>query len=1568
MNEQVVLVKDKARITFIWFIMLLMMVNILIVVPPSLSINKTTFADGNTQKIITFPTGGGIDESLNISIRYGAAIKSAQMNLTGLPMAGEFLSNVYLDVGGDTDFEWAFAGVGYGALGHQTVFNDSTSIINGYLQNRPYQVSSEIKIPKSANINSAQLNISGSVLEFINKMRINSSLGTVFNCELGDVDGDNDLDGIVAIRTETSPYPTEIIWCNNTAGDGSSWTNHIIANSGVTYPYGLAVGDLDGDNDLDVVVSDNDWTAGRDILWFNNTKGNGSNWTVHTVRSSIPGTSVYIYNLFIADMNNDTHNDVVGTLSNSDSNQEDIYWYSNVNGDGSSWSLHSINKTIIGARGISVGDIDGDGDNDTAITVIPTSGTDQVWWFSNNDGVGTSWTRYLINNTMSDPFNVDIADIDNDTNPDLAVLGGDNTVWFEAPDNPTIVNNWVPHNVGVGGGWGGDIAVVDVGYNYTNKEPDNNLDIIIACRSSNDVIIYKNDGSPVDGGWARININTNHESANWMAVGDINGDEYSDTLVASSLWTTTIDDLIWYEFNGGVPTNVELHLGSDAQADWVEPDTLDYKTKIPDFKNNLTQYIGQLASYFDEYGDEFVSVPLTITTDTPGRIIVTDLDIDYDFTATVSINPHGDLAIELTEALSNIPPDDQGNTTVPFKFAAGSAGQILIHDLRIEYNEFPWFIQALPTSLTLPEDSKNNLVLDLRMYVADDYIEPDELEFNITYKTGPGADKVDVGIYNNYYLSADALTGSANDNWTGYLEFIINVTDNFGSTTESDYIRLYITPVNDEPVVGPKSYSDIILLEGNTGEPIDLDAVSYFIDGDNDNLFFSVELDPEDMIPDENISFELEKATNKVTFSALGDYFGEALTVRVYCDDSEPVNLTVFQDFEITVLNINDPPHWKELPDLILDEDQVKLNAINLTNYILDPDDIPENITFSVVSNTNSESIGISINENNNVDIHPLFPEYVGSTTVTLRATDPGQNSTDGTFQVTYQPVNDAPEIYLVSPKQDSVLPSDTVILTWEASDIDTKLENLTYTVFFGTERVPAKVEGAINIFENQHTIPGLQDSTEYYWRILVEDGEDKSTLSEVSTFRVDISQRPRLKLLSPSDEAIFPDTHVTFDWELTFSGGYELTYDFYLNITEEFGPFGLLYSGLTKTELTLYELEPDQTYFWTVVPRFNTGYGISENGVFKFTIDPTKLAYGLRIQPTETEFQLHKGESYTFEVELLNLGPTDEVIQITILPKNLSYSIEILHGKAITIDAEGTRIIEFSIDTSNIIEGSYTITIIADSDKTPATDQKNITLEVLEAKEKTRDGIFSTITDFIPIIIFILIAIIGIVIVLRYKPKEHRRFADMEEESLGGETGRGTEISFKPPLEAVSGADWRTTALAPSLKKLPTIGPDTSEEEVPELLAGSLPMVEHGEIEPTMPSLAPEEPEIIEVEDEGEVPEIMLPEDLDEPVGPTTGETLPEPMPEVDVLEKVELPEFGEPLKLETVQADEVIPEPEELEPELPPKPVPEKFGTLPEEITPTLEKDEPETSAELGLTPEKIKRKKDERSTNDG
>jgi hypothetical protein len=1547
----------------VWLIVLILFSNFIIYQPSIEGVIKTTFSDGSSDKQIIFPAGGGINDSVNVTIPAGTKIISASLNISSEPNAGEHPTNLILDVGGDGDYEWAFNGPGYGAMGYQTFFNNTqSSLVKRFSGTSGETLSSNIKLPKSADIESAHLSISGYITEFVSTTRVSSNIGLVYNCEVGDIDGDNNLDIVIVYRSQTSPYPTRLAWYENTIGDGSSWTAHTITSTGLYLPYGLAIGDLDGDNDLDIVVSDNDWN-GRDILWYNNTNGLGTSWTVHNVRASIPGTSVWIYNLAVADMNNDTYLDVVGTLSNNDNSQEDVYWYSNDNGDGRTWTFNMINQTIIGARGLYIGDMDGDGDNDTAVTVIPTSGTDQIFWFSNDNGIGTVWNRYLINDTLSDPFAVVIADIDNDLNPDLAVIGGSNTVWFEAPDDPTLISNWKLHNIGVGGSWGGDIAVADIGYNHTGKKPDNNLDIIIVGRNSDDVIVFKNDGTPLDGGWVSIYLNRNHDTANWMTVGDVDGDSYIDTIAASSAWTTTIDDLIWYKYNGGLPNNVELKIGSDPQSDWVEPGVLEYTLQIPDFKSNLTQYLSNENSYVDEYGTRFVSIPIEVTSDTPGQIIIDQLKIKYNYTGTVNLNPNGDLASQLTKQAEFLTPDSSGNCSIPFTMLSSTGGKVELSDLKIEFNQKPWFISQMPDRLEVPEDSKDFELLDLSTFVDDDYLDPKDMSYNITSITGPGKDRVLVEIFNTYYLGVDSETGLSNNNWTGFLDVRFEVTDNFGSSSESEEIRIYITPVNDEPISGKAEYIDIIIPEGGESKNIDLDSHDYFIDVDSDPLYFSLVIDPDNKIKNENISFKLESGTNNVVFSSPNDWFGDDVDVNIFCDDSKPVNQTLFKSFKISVLNQNDPPIWKDIGDMVFNEDNDINDYINVNDYVYDIDDPNENLTFNVVSNSNSGSISVIINEDGYLDIAPILAEFAGSTMITIRATDPGQDYSDETFKITYLPVNDPPVVELISPRDNSVVPTDSIILRWDSEDVDSPKENLSYTINIGETSPPP--EKQMGISGDQYTISDLKDSTIYYCQIIVTDGHGVG-YSDIISFLTDTSVQPTVSLLNPKDNTILSTSDIEFKWKVIKDNNLDLLYDFYLDTDANPILEGLKGYGLSSTTFNVQGLQTGITYYWTVIPRFDTGFGVCEDGVRDFSIDTSKVTYGLEIIPSVNSIKIGKGESEVLEVNFKNIGLNQEEIEIIIDPidfdKNMQRDIR---TPTLTIVSGGDKTIKYTIDTTNIIPGEYTINFNATSIETPATASAQVKLEVVDPKtDDEKEDLFSDISTWIPIIIIIIIGILGAIAVIRYKPQEAE---DSFEEALEKKLQEDLSIPKSELMLQTTGDELGIgippATLGAGQAQLPGTGMATSSEQAGAGVgAGQLPQLPPAEMAPEQvqepatdgfePMITgPGELELTEpVPTLEQGPEVLLPEDTmveetmsteletEEPGhiedNTLTPETIQESEPSLETPPDIQMPEletgfaktsteqtqgpqFGESLKLQTAGEESEKTEPLEKEQE---------------------------------------------------
>ena len=82
------------------------------------------------------------------------------------------------------------------------------------------------------------------------------------NVVVGDIDADGDVDALSVYR-----FGDGATWHENTAGDGSAWTTHTVSQLG-TNMSGCWAGDVDGDCDLDAVIATS--SADTNIFWVEN--------------------------------------------------------------------------------------------------------------------------------------------------------------------------------------------------------------------------------------------------------------------------------------------------------------------------------------------------------------------------------------------------------------------------------------------------------------------------------------------------------------------------------------------------------------------------------------------------------------------------------------------------------------------------------------------------------------------------------------------------------------------------------------------------------------------------------------------------------------------------------------------------------------------------------------------------------------------------------------------------------------------------------------------------------------------------------------------------------------------------------------------------------------------------------------------------------------------------------------------------------------------------------------------------------------------------------------------------
>ncbi|MCP4415219.1 MAG: hypothetical protein GY805_01260 [Chloroflexi bacterium] len=214
-----------------------------------------------------------------------------------------------------------------------------------------------------------------------------------FGVVLGDLDGDNDLDAFVA---NTVSHANKV-WLND--GDGTFSDSG--QNLGNSDSYGIVLGDLDDDGDLDAFVGN--ITSQANKVWLNDGAGIFSD-------SGQSLGAFYSYGVALGDIDGDGDLDAF-TANNA--GQANKVWLNDGIGNfgDSGQNLGNSNST-----GVMFGDVDGDGDLDAF--VVNQNQSNKVWL---NDGTGI-FSDSDQNLGSANSFSVALGDMDEDGDLDAFVV------------------------------------------------------------------------------------------------------------------------------------------------------------------------------------------------------------------------------------------------------------------------------------------------------------------------------------------------------------------------------------------------------------------------------------------------------------------------------------------------------------------------------------------------------------------------------------------------------------------------------------------------------------------------------------------------------------------------------------------------------------------------------------------------------------------------------------------------------------------------------------------------------------------------------------------------------------------------------------------------------------------------------------------------------------------------------------------------------------------------------------------------------------------------------------------
>ncbi|MEZ6044069.1 MAG: FG-GAP-like repeat-containing protein [Planctomycetaceae bacterium] len=244
-----------------------------------------------------------------------------------------------------------------------------------------------------------------------------------YEVELGDLDGDGDIDAIVAdddglafggtgnnllLFNDGTGHFTKITSLPMTTTDDDTWDT--------------TVGDFNGDGAVDLVFAN--FSSGQTSeLWFNDGAGNFT-------KQAQNFSGKRHWNVEKGDFDDDGDLDLMLVVNNGDPDYVELW-----NNDGAGNFSYSGQRTFTnengqgGVEGIQIGDLDGDGDLDAFFSTFGAVGTIQTWV---NDGTGTFSTGFV--STFITPTPPDTAggwrsrlgDVDGDGDLDAFVFEGFN--------------------------------------------------------------------------------------------------------------------------------------------------------------------------------------------------------------------------------------------------------------------------------------------------------------------------------------------------------------------------------------------------------------------------------------------------------------------------------------------------------------------------------------------------------------------------------------------------------------------------------------------------------------------------------------------------------------------------------------------------------------------------------------------------------------------------------------------------------------------------------------------------------------------------------------------------------------------------------------------------------------------------------------------------------------------------------------------------------------------------------------------------------------------------------------
>ena len=215
-------------------------------------------------------------------------------------------------------------------------------------------------------------------------------------------DADNDGDGDIGVSIYGENYIAAFL--NNGSGTFTR-LNAISINT----PKIFHGGDFEGDGNGDILASS---FTGNKIEWYKFVNSIIPHFSLGgTVATGFNGA----FGVEGVDVDGDTDYDVIAAAYTDN----EIAWFENTDGTGTSFTKHSIDTNFIGASFVHWVDVDGDGDGDIVATAHGNGTTGSVIAIYYNDG-NQNFSKIIIDNTENGYQMFTVQDFDDNGSQDIA--------------------------------------------------------------------------------------------------------------------------------------------------------------------------------------------------------------------------------------------------------------------------------------------------------------------------------------------------------------------------------------------------------------------------------------------------------------------------------------------------------------------------------------------------------------------------------------------------------------------------------------------------------------------------------------------------------------------------------------------------------------------------------------------------------------------------------------------------------------------------------------------------------------------------------------------------------------------------------------------------------------------------------------------------------------------------------------------------------------------------------------------------------------------------------------------